>query len=63
MPDRLEAEIARDEAWQEELRYQKMMSVDGEGWIAQVLHNYERGYRLGMMDFLEIRTFTTRGIL
>lgn len=61
--DKLKADLASDNEWQEELKYQKMMSVEGEGWISQVLYDYEKGFRIGMMDYLNIKTFTTRGIL
>lgn len=60
---KLQLEIISDQEMREELKYQKMMSVEGEGWIAQVLYAFEKGYRKGMIDFLSINEFSTRGIL
>ena len=61
--DQLKLEIASDEEMREELKYQKMMSVDGESWISQVLYAFEKGYRKGMLDHFSIKEFSARGIL
>ena len=63
MKEKLKLNIAADEDRRTELGEQKMMSIDGEGWISEVLYAFEKGYRKGMMDYLSIRTFTTRAIL
>lgn len=52
----LELEIASDEEMRIEVKYQKMMSVEGEGWISQVLYAFEKGYRKGMLDGVNIGT-------
>lgn len=61
--DQLKLEVASDIEMREELKYQKMMSVEGESWIAQVLYAFEKGYRKGMLDHININVFSTRGIL
>jgi hypothetical protein len=59
----LQIDIDHDEKMLEELRYQKMMSEEGEGWVSSVLYAFEKGYRKGMLDYLSLGTFSTRGIL
>jgi len=59
----LQMDIDHDEKMLEELRYQKMMSAEAEGWVSSVLYAFEKGYRKGMLDFLNLGTFSTRGIL
>ena len=63
LKEQLNLEIASDEEMRQDLKLQKELSVDGEGWVAQVLYAFEKGYRKGMLDYLNIREFSTRGIL
>lgn len=63
MSEQLQLDVASDEEMREELKYQKMMSVDGEGWIAQVLYAFEKGYRTGMFDYVNITEYVHKGIL
>lgn len=63
LKEQLSLEIANDEETRQNLNLQKELSVDGEGWIAQVLYAFEKGYRKGMLDYLAIREFSTKGIL
>lgn len=63
LKEQLNLEIASDEEMRQDFKLQKELSVDGEGWVAQVLYAFEKGYRKGMLDYLNVREFSTRGIL
>lgn len=63
LKDQLKLEIESDMETREELKYQKMMSVEGEGWISQILYAFEKGYRKGMLDYINIKQYSSNVFL
>lgn len=47
----------------EEMRMQKILSVDDEGWISPTIQAFTIGYRLGMHDYFQEKSFSDFSIL
>jgi hypothetical protein len=47
----------------EEMRMQKILSVDDEGLIAPAVQSFTKGYRLGMQDYFQERNFGDFSVL
>lgn len=47
----------------EEMRMQKILSVDDEGWIAPVIQSFTKGFRLGMFDYFQEKSFTDFSVI
>lgn len=53
----LEVSIKQLQDLIEESKLQKVLSVDGEGWISSALDAFEKGYQKGMVDYLNEKDF------
>jgi len=47
----------------EEMRMQKILSVDDEGLLAPAVHSFTKGYRLGMQDYFQEKNFSDFSVL
>ena len=63
MKQNLELRIQLLQSNIDEMRMQKILSVDDEGWIALAVQSFTKGFRLGMQDYFQENNFGDFSVL
>lgn len=53
----LDVSIDQDKKTIEEAKFQKVLSIDDEGWISSAVSSFKLGYQKGMMDYFNEKDF------
>lgn len=53
----LDVSIDLDKKTIEEAKFQKVLSIDDEGWISSAVNSFKLGYQKGMMDYFNEKDF------